>query len=88
MKVLDADAVRRAVCNVDIPACVNEEQFTAVLGNVCEALQGLRTIPLIRCCECKYWDKDSGLTARECDKWGAYTKQFDYCSYGEARACG
>lgn len=44
MKALDADAVRRAVCNVDIPACVTEEQFAAVLGNVCAALQGLEAI--------------------------------------------
>lgn len=39
------------------------------------------------CAECKHWDSASGLTARKCDKWGAYTKQFDYCSYGEARTC-
>lgn len=45
--LIDAQAVRRAVCNVDIPEGVTEEQFAAVLGNVCEALQMLPTIDAV-----------------------------------------
>lgn len=38
---------------------------------------------VVRCTECKYWYRDSGLTARRCEKHGIITKQFDFCSYGE-----
>lgn len=38
---------------------------------------------VVRCTGCKYWYRDSGLTARRCEKHGIITKQFDFCSYGE-----
>ena len=39
-------------------------------------------VPVVRCTACKHWDRNSGLTARKCDKWDAFTTQWDYCSYG------
>lgn len=60
----------------------------AYILNTLDAQKTVDAVPIIRCTACKRWDSNSGLTARKCDKWGAYTKQFDYCSYGEARACG
>lgn len=38
MELIYAQAVRRAVCNVDIPEGVTEEQFYAVMNNVAEAV--------------------------------------------------
>ena len=35
---LPAQSVRHAVCNAEKPTCVTDEQFMAVLGNVCTAL--------------------------------------------------
>lgn len=40
---------------------------------------------IIECAGCKYWDSESGLSARKCAKWNAYTKQHDWCSYAERR---
>lgn len=34
MELIDAQTVRHAVCNVDIPEGVTEEQFYAVMNNV------------------------------------------------------
>lgn len=38
---LPARAVRRATCKVDKPDCVTDEQFEAVMANVCIALLNL-----------------------------------------------
>lgn len=40
---LPAQAVRHAVCNADKPDCVTDEQFEAVMNNVCIALIKLET---------------------------------------------
>lgn len=88
MELIDAQTVRHAVCNVDIPEGVTEEQFYAVMNNVAGAVNKMSAAAIPNCAECKHWDTASGLTARKCYKWLAYTKQFDYCSYGEARTCG
>lgn len=85
MELIDAQAVRRAVCNVDIPEGVTEEQFYAVMNNVAAAINKQSTVSVPYCAECKHWDQCSGLTARMCYQWRRHTKQFDYCSYGEAR---
>lgn len=51
-----------------------------------DAVNLLKEIPtIVKCKDCKYWDQNSGLTARKCCKHGTITKQFDYCSYGEAK---
>ncbi len=34
------------------------------------------------CCMCEYWDKESGLTARNCTKHDRITVRYDYCSDG------
>ena len=40
-------------------------------------------VPVVRCTACRNWNRESGLTARMCSYWRKFTKQFDYCSYGE-----
>lgn len=75
LKLLDC----HTVCNVDIPKGVTEEQFYAVMNNVVDAIDNMPSIAC--CCMCKHWDPSSGLTARKCDKWGCFTKRFDFCSY-------
>lgn len=87
MELIDAQTVRHAVCNVDIPEGVTEEQFYAVMNNVAGAVNKMSAATIPNCAECKHWDSDSGLTARMCYQWRRHTKQFDYCSYGEARTC-
>lgn len=82
MELIDAQAVRHAVCNVDIPDSVTEEQFYAVMNNVAGAVNKMSATAIPNCAECKHWDSNSGLTARKCDKWDAFTTQWDYCSYG------
>lgn len=47
------------------------------------ALHLLKKQPdVVRCKDCKYWGKESGLTARKCSQQGIITEQFDFCSYG------
>lgn len=43
----------------------------------------------IPCSECAYWDHESGLSARKCEKLGIFTTQREWCSrakrgYGDA----
>ena len=88
MELIDAQAVRHAVCNVDIPDSVTEEQFYAVMNNVAGAVNKMSATAIPNCAECKHWDQCSGFSARMCYQWRRFTNQFDYCSYGEARTCG
>lgn len=56
-------------------------------GHVCRnAIKRIPSVPavlVVRCTACRNWNRESGLTARMCSHWGKFTKQFDYCSYGE-----
>ena len=49
-----------------------------------EALIGFlnRKTEIVRCSACKYWDNESGLTARKCARQGIVTTQSDFCSCG------
>lgn len=38
--------------------------------------------PAPRCEWCDHWDKVSGLSARYCEVWGAYTTRYEFCSRG------
>lgn len=38
---------------------------------------------VIPCLNCAYWDQESGLTARKCNKHKFFTKQYDFCSYAK-----
>lgn len=68
-----------------VTACVEVSKPVAILEQAKTPTND--AVPVVRCTACKHWDQCSGLTARKCDKWGGITKQFDYCSYGEARTC-
>lgn len=88
MRAYKADTLTHAVSNVHIPAGMTEKVFYELMSDVAEAITGQQILDveqITRCTACKYWDANSGLTARKCNKWGAITKQFDYCSYGEWR---
>lgn len=41
---------------------------------------------VITCAECKYWDPDSGLTARKCFMNNTITTQREWCSRAVRRA--
>ena len=38
---------------------------------------------VIPCLNCAYWDQESGLTARKCNKHNFFTKQYDFCSFAK-----
>ena len=38
---------------------------------------------VIQCLNCAYWDHESGLTARKCNKHKFITKQYDFCSFAK-----
>ena len=50
-------------------------------GKIVGALE-LLNVKTTTCCACKYWGKESGLTARKCSRQGIITGKFDFCSYG------
>lgn len=101
MRLIDADAFDRDLCNHKFTAALNEaadagtafedkEMYysTQSFRDVMKYRPTIEAVPVIRCTACKHWDQCSGLTARMCYQWRRHTKQFDYCSYGEVRACG
>lgn len=48
-----------------------------------DCIDSVPAVAVVRCTACRNWNRESGLTARMCSNWGKFTKQFDYCSYGE-----
>ena len=57
-------------------------------NEVYNAIGDIPSVPavaVVRCTACRNWNGESGLTARMCSHWGKFTKQFDYCSYGEGQ---
>ena len=53
--------------------------YEAVIG----ALEDPQMRRVTFCCQCDHWDKESGLTARECLKHKRITVRYDYCSDGK-----
>lgn len=70
-----------------MPGSRAERKFTGYYAALDQAIARLskNEPPVTHCTACKHWDQNSGLTARKCCKHGIITKQFDYCSYGEAK---
>ena len=49
-------------------------------------------VEVVRCKECKFWNKDENVLRGICDEWSdfedgisRYTGSDDYCSYGERK---
>ena len=61
------------------PTQANNELVEAY-KRVIDTLQDPQTRHVTFCCLCDYWDKESGLTARMCDKHQRITTRYDYCS--------
>jgi hypothetical protein len=69
-----------------VSKAVDGEYIYITCGEAERALELLLNMrEVTHCTACKHWDQNSGLTARKCGKFNAFTKQFDYCSYGEAK---
>ena len=53
---------------------------------ISEAIAMLKEQPepphVVTCEECTHWDKKSGLSARWCETWKAYTMRREWCSRG------
>ena len=45
-------------------------------------------VPVIRCKDCKYWDREADSPKKHCDNYGGYWFAYDYCSRGERREDG
>lgn len=45
--LIDYQEVRHSVCNIDRPDGVTEEQFNAVMGEVCGALERIKPLPAV-----------------------------------------
>jgi hypothetical protein len=86
MRLIDGDAFDKALSDAQAECKRNGGNFRfGVLANVrgnLSKVPSVDAVPVTRCTACKHWDSNSGLTARKCDKWDAFTTQWDYCSYG------
>ena len=83
MRPIDADYLIKRLNKCDTMNGIGLEPVMAMRD--IKALISVMPDAVVRCTGCKHWDNNSGLTARKCDKWNAYTKQFDFCSYAEGK---
>ena len=87
MQLIDREAAIEAIRDLQLDPSTTQYIYSSDAIDAVKKQPAVDAVPVTRCASCKHWDSVSDLTARKCDKWGAYTKQFDYCSYGEARTC-
>lgn len=74
MRLIDADMLKTSFpCGES----VRTECVRATIDHAPDAIA--------RCCECKSWDDDSGLTARMCYEWCKFTTQYEFCSRGRKK---
>lgn len=71
-RLIDADALRDA-----LPV-----RWESALRCIREA-PTVDAVPVIRCCECRYWDGEGRCEAPVNGLVREYTKGTDFCSYGE-----
>ena len=53
--------------------------------DVMKALDNLTTIDIVRCKDCKHWDKYKAIDVGCCLRIDYDTSTNDYCSYGERK---
>ena len=92
MRLIDADALMKEVCEIKCGCEPNEcedeygfEKYCAIAQHI-EHAPTVDVVPkpfIVSCLNCIYLDHDSGLTARKCKKHNIITKQSDFCSYGK-----
>ena len=73
MRLIDADALKK-----DLSENYVFYGFRQLLNDFYEALDSAPTIEIIRCRECKWWDKDVEF----CTRVSMCMKADDFCSYG------
>ena len=78
MKLIDGDALSKETGKLWEQMPDGEELSKELMKAINRAPDAV-----VRCCECKNWDSDSGLTARMCYEWRNFTTQFEFCSRGE-----
>ena len=74
---------RAATCGRQCAACdlvQDDKELIEAYKRVIDTLQDPQTRHVTFCCLCDYWDKESGLTARMCEKHQRITTRYDYCS--------
>lgn len=87
-RLIDREAAIEAIRDLQLDPSTTQYIYSSDAIDAVKKQPAVDAVPVVRCIACKHWDAASGLTARMCYQWRRHTKQFDYCSYGEARACG
>ncbi|MGJ4851898.1 hypothetical protein ACH6CV_16800 [Bacillota bacterium Meth-B3] len=86
MRVIDADALKHAVSNIDMHG--RSEQFYEIMGEIAEVLSSAPTIeaePVVRRKECTAIRRSYDGSGRVCSKTNSYRREDDFCSYGERK---
>lgn len=86
MKIELACVKRGNSCDRKYAKCdlVQEDKtLIAAYEAVIRALEDPQIRRVTFCSQCDYWDKESGLTARECKKHKRITVRYDFCSDGK-----
>lgn len=85
MKIERACVKRGNSCDRKCAKCdlVQEDStLIAAYDQVIKMLEDPQLRHVVLCCQCEYWDQESGLSARECNKHDRFTTRYGYCSDG------
>ena len=88
MRLIDADALQRRICGAkcgcEYEDCWNEEG--CVYDHFISNAPTINAVPVVRCWECKWYEKSVGL-CNWCssDITRNFRDEDDFCSYGERK---
>ena len=82
MDLISKKAAIEAILDLQLDPSTTQLIYSSDAIDAVKKQPAVDAVPVTRCTACKHWDAASGLTARKCDKWDAFTTQWDYCSYG------
>jgi hypothetical protein len=82
MDLISREAAIEAIRDLQLDPSTTQLIYSSDAIDAVKKQPAVDAVPVTRCTACKHWDAASGLTARKCDKWDAFTTQWDYCSYG------
>lgn len=60
----------------------DDKTLIAAYDAVIKMLEDPQLRHVVFCCQCEYWDKESGLSARLCKKHDRFKVRYDFCSDG------
>lgn len=89
MRLIDADALRNEYCRECLPDKAYDCRFDPWCGTMMWVNEAptIDAVPVVRCAECKWFDKGGNgvapICARHSGLAGAHDRSF--CSYGEKR---